>query len=475
MLKNKIKILSLTIIAFFIFILLDINNVDAASANISTKTSVNKGESVTVTANVSAGAWNLTLSGAGQSVKLVGQTSTTANASDSKSITFTANQNTTFTLTGDITDFDTDVTTNVSKSAVINVSQTTSSTSTTSNNSETTNQETNKKSSNANLSNLGIRPNDFTGFKAATTSYNVIVPSDVQEIEVYAIAQDSKAKISGTGKKQLQEGQNTIAVVVTAEDGTKKTYTINVTKSGETEEPEKEEEVSKGLSELKIGDLGLTPEFKTDVYEYTIKYVGTETSLDINAIATDKDYIVDIIGNENLQEGENIISILVSDAEENNVATYKIKVNKSLTEEVAIQAENQNVKDGQKQNKIIIIGVIILVGIITIIIYIIIRRKRNENWEEDYSMPYSDEKEYENQDNSIEEHQSNKSEEYDEQNNNVEEYNNEDDNNEKYNNQNDKEILKEKFLNNYNSNNNEYEDWKEDKPKRKRHKGKRFK
>ena len=366
MLKNKIKIVGLTIIAFFIFILLDINNVDAASANISTKTSVNKGESVTVTATVSAGAWNLTLSGAGQSVKLVGHTSTTANASDSKSITFTANQNTTFTLTGDITDFDTDVTTNVSKSAVINVSQAASDTSTTPNNSGATNQETNKKSSNANLSNLGIRPNDFTGFKAATTSYNVTVPSNVQEIEVYATAQDSKAKISGTGKKQLQEGQNAIAVVVTAEDGTKKTYTINVTKSGETEDPEKEEEVSKGLSELKIGDLELTPEFKTDVYEYTIKYVGTETSLDINAIATDKDYIVDITGNENLQEGENIITILVSDAEENNVATYQIKVDKSLTEEVAIQAENQNVRNGQKQNRIIIIGVIILVGIIAI-------------------------------------------------------------------------------------------------------------
>ncbi len=372
-------------------------------------------------------------------------------------------------------------------SASISINSSSSSTSTANNgNAGATNQETNKKSSNANLSNLGIRPNDFTGFKAATTTYNVTVPSNVQEIEVYATAQDSKAKISGIGKKQLQEGQNTISVVVTAEDGTKKTYTINVTKSGETEEPEKEEEVSKGLSELKIGDLELTPEFKTDVYEYAIKYVGTETSLDINAIATDKDYIVDIMGNENLQEGENIITILVSDAEENNVATYQIKVDKSLTEEVEIQAENQNVKEGQKQNKIIIIGVIILVGIIVIIIYIIIRRKRNENWEEDYSMPYSDEEEYdnedydyeeyENQNNSIEEHQSdNLEEEYDEQNNNVEEdYDNQDDNNEEYNNQKNKEALKEEYLNNYN-NNNEYEDWKEDAPKRKRHKGKRFK
>ena len=475
MLKNKIKLISLTIIAFFIFILLDINNVDAASANISTKTSVNKGESVTVTATVSAGAWNLTLSGAGQSVKLVGQTSTTSNASDSKSITFTANQNTTFTLTGDITDFDTDVTTNVSKSAVINVSQTTSSTSTTTNNSGTTNQEPNKKSSNANLSNLGIKPNDFTGFKAGTTSYNVTVPADIETVEVYATAQDSKSKIAGTGKKQLQEGENKLEVTVTAEDGTKKTYTINVTKSGKTENTEENEETeenkeneetnesSKGLSELEIEDLELTPKFQTDIYEYTLKYVGTETTLDINAIATDVNYIVEITGNKDLQEGENIITILVSDAEENTIATYQIKVNKSIAEETEMQEEEQNINENQKQNKIIIIGAIIFIIIISFIIFIIVRHRRNKRWEEEYSMPFLDVDEDKNQ-----------LEDYDENMKMIDTEEDTSEEDEDISKENDKEELKKEFLNNYNSN-DEYEDWEKEKTKRKRHKGKRFK
>ena len=45
-----------------------------------------------------------------------------------------------------------------------------------------------EESSNANLSNLGIRPNDFSGFKPGTTTYNVTVPEDVESVEVYATA-----------------------------------------------------------------------------------------------------------------------------------------------------------------------------------------------------------------------------------------------------------------------------------------------
>ena len=58
-------------------------------------------------------------------------------------------------------------------------------------NSKSSTTSTNKKSSNANLSNLGIKPNDFSGFKAGVTSYNVTVPEDVETVDVYATAQDS--------------------------------------------------------------------------------------------------------------------------------------------------------------------------------------------------------------------------------------------------------------------------------------------
>jgi hypothetical protein len=78
--------------------------------------------------------------------------------------------------------------------------KTTSNQSGTSSNNKTTN--TSKRSSNANLSNLGITPNDFKGFKSQVTKYDVTVPTDVESVTIYANAQDSKAKITGVGKQK---------------------------------------------------------------------------------------------------------------------------------------------------------------------------------------------------------------------------------------------------------------------------------
>ena len=89
----------------------------------------------------------------------------------------------------------------------------------------------NKESNNANLSNLGIKPNDFTGFKPNKNSYNVTVPNDVTSIEVYAYKGDEGQSVSGTGKKNLNEGENTFEVKVVSEDRSKtNTYTIVVTR-----------------------------------------------------------------------------------------------------------------------------------------------------------------------------------------------------------------------------------------------------
>ena len=255
---------------------------------------------------------------------------------------------------------------------------------------------TQTKSNNANLKDLGIRPNDFSGFKASQTTYNVTVPNNVDAVEVYATAQDSNATLSGTGKKSLQEGANALMVTVTAQDGTKKTYTINVTREA-AEENEEEAEVdedvkeqAKGLQKIEIAGIALSPEFKTNVYEYTAKYIGEETEIKVDAVATDSDYIVEVTGNKNLQEGENIITILVSDAKGNNVATYQITLNKSLVDEEALAREQEEARQKQeKQRKMIAGGIAALLLIIAIIVFVIIRRRRNKILAEEYSVPFS--------------------------------------------------------------------------------------
>ena len=362
-----------------------------------------------------------------------------------------------------------------------------------------TTSEPEEESSNANLSNLGIRPNDFSGFTPGTTAYNVTVPEDVESVEVYATAQDSNATISGTGNKTLEYGENALNVVVTAEDGTTKTYTINVTREGE-EATEETTEVVNGLSSITIGDLELSPSFKTDVYEYTVKYIGEDTSLDIQAVATDPSYTVEIVGNEELKEGENTITILVTDSEGNNVATYQLTVDKSLVDEEALAREEAERKQQEQRRMFMIAGGIIAV-ILIIVIIIVIKRRRNRAYAEEFSgVPFAginDEDKYDNNyddygnydndnqfDNYHDETVNGQSdflqENYDNQTLSTEETNKEnnqemtsglafEDGEEKR----EKEKAKRDFLEGYNS---DYTDeYEEDKPRRSRKKGKRFK
>lgn len=330
-----------------------------------------------------------------------------------------------------------------------------------------------KKSSNANLSDLGIKPHDFSGFKSATTSYEVAVPEDTDSVEVYAKTQDTKAKITGAGKKKLEKGENKVEVVVTAEDGTQKTYAINIIREVKQEQEQEKVEDSdeqtnkveegNGLVELKIANVNLSPEFKTDIYEYTAKYIGENTKLEVEAKTTDESYVVEVIGNENLQEGENTITILVSGKNGDNVATYQVTVNKSLVDEEAIAREEAEKKEKQQK---IIIGAIGVVVVLAIILFIVIKYKRNRDIaEEYYYYDDDDEEEYDDEDEMPralreEEEQEFSQEDFQEKEEDEEEIE-----------EMPREKIKEEFLNNYKARDEEI--YKEEKSGK--HKGKRFK
>lgn len=290
-------------------------------------------------------------------------------------------------------------TTNSTNTATNTTNTTANNNSNTTNTSSNTNKEvvkTTQKSSNANLSNLGIKPNDFKGFKPATTTYEVTVPLSVEQIEIYATAQEKSASISGIGTKKLNEGLNEFSVVVTAENGVTKTYTLEITRTEDAKEDttiiETEDTLeNKGLSKLDISNIKqITPEFKPEVYEYNVKLIGEDTKLDLKVEPTDESYIVEISGNEDLKEGENIVTILVSDKNSENVATYQLIVNKSLIdeEEVARQKEEQ-----QKMILNIVLGIVVVMMIIVVIMIIVRKRRNSYQYEEDeepYEEPYEE-------------------------------------------------------------------------------------
>ena len=79
------------------------------------------------------------------------------------------------------------------------------------------------------------------------------------------------------------------------------------------EQPKNEEKsTNKNLAKLEVKPEGLTPEFKKDVTDYTIKVPNSIEKLDIIAEAEDSKSKVEISGNDKLVEGDNIVKILVT-------------------------------------------------------------------------------------------------------------------------------------------------------------------
>lgn len=332
MTNKTIKIIGIICISIlFLFIFNTYSNAASFSASIS-KTSVTIGDTFTVTvkANNAAGMYKVSTSNSNVTV-------TAGNTSEflengSTTITFKATKAGSVTITAqatDMTDLDDDTkaikgtkTFNVTiKEKTSNTTGNTKPNTTTKPNTGTTT--TTTKSSNANLSNLGINPNDFSGFRSSITSYSVTVPKNVSSVSIYATAQDSKATISGTGSKSLNIGTNTFKVTVKAEDGTTKTYTLNITRS-EEEEPEKSKDAT--LKSLSIEEGTISPKFDKKTKEYTLTVENAITEINISAETNDENakYLISKNATK-LKVGENNVEIVVI-AEDETENKYIITV-----------------------------------------------------------------------------------------------------------------------------------------------------
>lgn len=84
-------------------------------------------------------------------------------------------------------------------------------------------------SPNNKLSNLSAEGFSLTpSFGKDTLSYNLIVDTSVASIQISASAADGNASVAGTGNIALTGNSNDIAVVVTAQNGSTRTYSIHV-------------------------------------------------------------------------------------------------------------------------------------------------------------------------------------------------------------------------------------------------------
>lgn len=141
-------------------------------------------------------------------------------------------------------------------------------------------------SGNANLSALSLSAGTLSPkFSASKTSYSVNVKNSVSDIAVYATAADSGASVNAPANTKLEIGKNTISVVVTAANGTQKTYTINVYRS-ESEEitnsvPETNEEPGEANPLETLID-GVSYTVATDISGVTLLNGFTATTAQFN-------------------------------------------------------------------------------------------------------------------------------------------------------------------------------------------------
>lgn len=335
------------------------SNVYAANASISAnKTSATVGDKVTVTVTINAATWNVTVSGSA-SDKIVGFNSDAENETTTKQYTIDTSKAGTYTVTmsGDVTDGVTDVNSSVSGSAVITVKEKpTPNTNTSGGSSSTgsTSQTTYTKSSDATLKALKIDREGLTpSFNRYTYTYTLSVGSDVDSIKVTASPNHSKARYSVSGNTNLKNGDNTVYITVTAENGATRTYKIIVTRA---ENPEK---ANAYLENIIVENAKLKVDFSREVLEYELEDVaGKVEKLDISVFPENQNATFEISGNENLKTGLNEIKILVTAEDKKTTKEYILKVTKleSIQEVVqdAVLDENNLVNTNQNQNNAII-------------------------------------------------------------------------------------------------------------------------
>lgn len=165
-------------------------------------------------------------------------------------------------------------------------------------------------SKNNNLASLGVEGFTLTPeFNANTLEYSVIVPEDTKEVNLTGTVQDKKASITGIGVQQVNQGNNKFLVTVKAENGSEKTYTINVDVKDENPI-----EVTVGDKKYTVVKIKENLPIASLYNEYSIKI----NEFDIPAYKNDYTGLV-LVG---LKDNEGNISLFIYDDENNSYKEY---------------------------------------------------------------------------------------------------------------------------------------------------------
>lgn len=205
---------------------------------------------------------------------------------------------------------------------------------------ENNNSSNNTSKDNANLDIMrlgheGINPD----FDKNIEEYYLVVGENFNNIDVTAIPENKEASVEITGNKNLVSGINKIEIIVTSQDKTKtKKYVINVTKTDNAES------ANSDLAILAVENYSLTPEFSSNVTNYSIEIPNNINEVNILAVPNNIVSTVKVVGNDNLKFGENNIEITVIAPNGITQKIYNLRVYKRNEAEEEKYEEEQETK-----------------------------------------------------------------------------------------------------------------------------------
>lgn len=174
-------------------------------------------------------------------------------------------------------------------------------------------------------------------FNSDTYDYTMTVPTTQTKIAFTPTAVDNSSIITVNGSNvssgslsqniNLDEGDNTVKVILTTKEGATSTYTVTVTRTAQFR--------SAQLTGLTLTSGTLSPAFNKGIYQYTAIVENDITSVGVTPTAEDPNSTIKVNGvlvpsgatspNISLDEGGNVINVVVTDTKGNS-NTYVINL-----------------------------------------------------------------------------------------------------------------------------------------------------
>lgn len=165
-------------------------------------------------------------------------------------------------------------------------------------------------------------------FNKETLNYNISVPVGTTKIQFFGEAENSLSTISGLGYKTIEQGENIHNIIVTAEDGSTRTYKIVINRPAST---------VNDLIDIIPSVGSLSPSFTYGTLEYNLVLGNGDSLLSFEVSKQDRFAKVEGIEEQEVPDGKSVRNIVVT-AENGDKKTYTVNVERIRTDDARLKS-----------------------------------------------------------------------------------------------------------------------------------------